>query len=54
MSKKNPSENNNYTILIVDDQVDNISFLAGALEGAGYSITFALSGKEAPTEVCVT
>jgi signal transduction histidine kinase len=39
--------NNHYTILIIDDQIDNISVLAGVLEGAGYSITFALNGKEA-------
>lgn len=34
------------TILIVDDQIDNIQVLAIALEIHGYSITYALNGKE--------
>ncbi|NES99339.1 MAG: response regulator [Sphaerospermopsis sp. SIO1G1] len=34
------------TILIVDDQIDNIQVLAIALEMQGYSITYALSGIE--------
>lgn len=35
------------TILIVDDLIDNIQVLALFLEAHGYSITYALSGKEA-------
>lgn len=34
------------TLLIVDDQIDNIQVLTIALELRGYSITYALSGKE--------
>jgi CheY-like chemotaxis protein len=40
VTKQNP------TILIVDDQIDNIQVLGIALEMQGYSITYALSGKE--------
>ncbi len=35
------------TILIVDDQIDNIQVLAVLLESHGYSITYALNGKDA-------
>lgn len=37
----------NYTVLIVDDLIQNIQVLATTLEAKGYSITYALSGKEA-------
>lgn len=39
-------DNQRPTILIVDDQIDNIQVLAIALEMNGYSITYALNGKE--------
>ena len=35
------------TILIVDDLIQNIEVLGRTLETQGYSITYALSGKEA-------
>ncbi len=45
--EKFSTNNKHYTILIVDDQPDNISFLVEVLETAGYSVTFALNGLEA-------
>lgn len=40
-------KNDNYTLLIVDDIKQNIQLLATILEKEGYSIGYALSGKEA-------
>lgn len=37
----------NSTILIVDDQIDNIQVLTLFLEAQGYSVTYALNAKEA-------
>lgn len=41
-----PENTKNPTILIVDDQIDNIQVLTLFLETQGYSVTYALSAKD--------
>ncbi len=43
----NPNNPKNYTILIVDDLVENLILLSNLIEKFGYENTFAKNGKEA-------
>lgn len=47
----NPKNPRNYTILIVDDLVENLILLSNFIEKFGYENTFAKNGKEAIASV---